>query len=255
MHRAAARHRLHALYEEAVQTPEHDVEHLGRLFRRRRGREALRLREDFCGTALLSARWVESDDEREAEGVDRDAAVLAWGRREHAGALDAEEALRLTLQERDVRALSDRTFDLIVAMNFSWAVLDDRGLATYLVNARDCLEEDGLLVLELFGGPEMARPLRREHRHEGFVYVWEQREVRDGVLDARIHFVLDGGEELRDAFRYRFHLRSVDELRAFLGAAGFADVELRLEDRRGRYARCAGRPRAPLWRGWLVAAR
>jgi hypothetical protein len=247
--------RRHRLYEEAVQTPEHDVEHLSRLFARRRGREAWTLREDFCGTALLSVRWVQSDDEREAEAIDLDPEVLAYARRHHVGGLDEEETLRLTLLERDVRVLSDRTFDLVVAMNFSWAILGDRELATYLVNARDCLEEDGLLVLELFGGADMARPLCREHRHDGFTYVWEQREVRDGVLDARIHFRLAGGEELRDAFRYRFHLRPLDELRAFLRAAGFDEVELRLEDRRGRYARCAGRPRAPLWRGLLVAGR
>ncbi|HJL16259.1 MAG TPA: class I SAM-dependent methyltransferase [Sandaracinaceae bacterium LLY-WYZ-13_1] len=243
----------HALYERAVQSPEHDVALLERLFARRTGREALRLREDFCGTGLLAARWVESDDEREAEGVDLDARVLAHGRRRHRARLDPEEAARLVLRRRDVRARSDRTFDLIVAMNFSWALFDDDALARYLAEAAACLEEDGWLVLELFGGPAMGEALVREHAHEGFTYVWEQKGARDGALEAAIHFTLADGRALRDAFRYRFHLRPVDALEAMVRAAGFGRFELLVEDRRGRYARRRGRPRAPVWRGLVLA--
>lgn len=243
------------LYEAAVQTPDYDVEQLERLFSQTRDRDACTLREDFCGTALLSARWVESDDEREAEAIDSDAEVLEYARRHHLASLDEDEARRLVLRRRDVRVLSDRTFDLIVAMNFSWALFDDRELADYLAGAQECLEDDGLLVLELFGGDEMGRPLRREHPHPRFTYIWEQREVQRDVLDACIHFILEDGTELREAFCYRFRLRSVDALRDLLKGAGFRNVELRVEDRRGRYVRRTGRPRAPLWRGLIVAER
>src|SRR5690606_7768801 len=111
----------------------------------------LALREDFCGTAALSAAWVGSGDDREAVAVDRDRAVLAYAERVHRAALE-DEAERMTLVRADVRAPSDRTFDLVVAMNFSWALFDDAELAEYLANAARCLEDDGLLVLELFGG-------------------------------------------------------------------------------------------------------
>lgn len=241
------------LYEAAVQTPELDVEILERLFVARAGRVPLTLREDFCGTAALSAAWVGSDDDREAVAVDRDRAVLAYAKRVHRAALE-DEAERMTLVRGDVRAPSDRTFDLVVAMNFSWALFDDDAeLAAYLANAARCLEDDGLLVLEIFGGRDMRRPLVREHRHEGFVYVWEQRayDAERAILDARISFRLRGAE-LNGAFAYRFHLRPLDRVRALLRDAGFAKVELLAEDRRGRHRLVLREPRAPLWRGLLV---
>ncbi|HEY8429583.1 MAG TPA: class I SAM-dependent methyltransferase [Sandaracinaceae bacterium] len=240
------------LYEAAVQTPELDVEILERLFVARTGRVPLALREDFCGTAALSAAWVGSDDDREAVAVDRDRAVLAYAERVHRAALE-DEAERMTLVRADVRAPSDRTFDLVVAMNFSWALFDDAELAEYLANAARCLEDDGLLVLELFGGRDMRRPLVREHRHEDFVYVWEQRayDAERAILDARISF-RRRGVELKDAFTYRFHLRPLDRLCAMLRDAGLTEVELLVEDRRGRYRRARREPRAPLWRGFLV---
>lgn len=242
------------LYEAAVQTPELDIELIARLFRARAGRIPLTLREDFCGTALLSARWVESDDDREAVAVDIDRSVLAYAERVHRAALE-DDAERLELVRGDVRALSERAFDVITAMNFSWALFDDAELADYLASAARCLEDDGLLVLELFGGRELVRPLVREHPHEGFVYLWEQRgyDAERALLDARIHF-RTGETELRDAFAYRFHLRSLERLRAMLRDAGLDETELYVEDRRGRYRRTASEPRAPLWRGLLACS-
>lgn len=246
----------HRLYELAVQTPELDVEILDRIARRRAGRAPRTLREDFAGTARLSAAWVGSDDDREAVAVDLDPRVLAYAKRHHVAALE-EDADRLELVCADVRARSSRTFDVITAMNFSWALFDDGALAEYLESAATCLEDEGMLVLEIFGGEEMRRTLVREHRHEGFTYVWEQRasEQRPDIVDARIHFRLDGGRELRDAFAYRFHLRPLDALCAQLARAQLSAIELYVEDRRGRYRRTTVEPRAPLWRGLLVSSR
>lgn len=244
----------HRLYEAAVQTPERDIELIERIARARMGRMPLTLREDFCGTALLSARWVESDDDREAVAVDHDREVLAYAERINRAALE-DEADRLTLVHGDVRELSARTFDVIVAMNFSWALFDDRELEVYLASAARCLEDDGLLVLEIFGGGELRRPLVREHSHDDFVYIWEQRayDAERALLEARIHF-RHGESELRDAFVYRFHLRSLERLRAMLREAGLTRVELHVEDRRGRYRRRASEPHAPLWRGLLACS-
>lgn len=231
----------HRLYEVAVQSPEADVAFFERVWSE--PRPALTLREDFAGTALIAAAWVESDDDREAVAVEHDAELVREAEARRA-AMDEEESERVTIVRGDVRALSDRCFDLIVAMNFSWAIFDDAALAAYLASARACLEDDGLLVLERFGGPALAAPCRDEHPHDGFTYVWEQRGARDGWLDARIHFELDDGAALMDAFRYRFRLRSLDEERALLRAAGFRELQYFVEDRRGRYA---VRQREPSW--------
>ena len=69
----------HALYEQAVQDPERDVRFFSRVYRRLRGRDALRLREDFCGTAALCHAWVQSMPERTAVGVDLCQETMDWG--------------------------------------------------------------------------------------------------------------------------------------------------------------------------------
>lgn len=240
----------HRLYELAVQSPEADVAFFERVWDGPRA--PLTLREDFAGTALVAAAWVESDDDREATAVEIDPAVLREAERRRR-ALDEDEATRLRLVRGDARALSGACFDLIAALNFSWALFDDDALAEYLAHARACLEDDGLLILERFGGPAFAEPRRDAHRHDGFTYVWEQRGASGGWLDARIHFELDGGRVLRDAFRYRFKLRSFEEERRLLHDAGFDRIRYFAEDRLGRIAARAREPRARLHRGAWVA--
>lgn len=52
---------LHALYEACVQSPASDVAFISSVYRRRNARDALSLREDFAGSAALSAAWIDSD--------------------------------------------------------------------------------------------------------------------------------------------------------------------------------------------------
>ena len=184
---------LHRLYERAVQTPEHELRFLERAYESRVGGFPLRLREDFCGSALLASRWVESDDERTAVGVDHDAEVLRFA--DHG--LDAEERARLRLVRADVTRRLETAFDVIVAMNFSWAILDDDALAAYFETAR--AHAEGIFVLEIFGGEELRRPRREERALDGFTYVFEQRAFDGERLDARIHFRLDDGRRFDDA--------------------------------------------------------
>ena len=60
------------LYQHAVQSPQTDIEFVQRVYRDLRGEEAMHFREDFCGTAILSATWVKTDEGRTAEGYDLD---------------------------------------------------------------------------------------------------------------------------------------------------------------------------------------
>jgi hypothetical protein len=249
----------HRLYEAAVQTPELDVELLTRIFQARARRMPLTLREDFCGTAALGAAWVESDDEREALCVDVDARVLRFAEARRRALED--DADRMELARRDVRVPSERAFDVIAAMNFSWALFDDEALGAYFASAAACMEDDGALVLELFGGQGLREVGLYEDRVEtdalGFTYQWEQHafDVEREVLEARIHFRFDDGRALRDAFAYRFHLRPLAALTRMLAEAGLHEPALYVESAQGRYRRRRNEPRAPLWKGLLVAGR
>ncbi|XP_011625961.1 uncharacterized protein LOC18441317 [Amborella trichopoda] len=67
------------LYQKSVQSPKGDISYLQKFFLTYiGGRFPLHLREDFCGTALLSAEWIHSDARRTAIGVDLDLEALTW---------------------------------------------------------------------------------------------------------------------------------------------------------------------------------
>ena len=66
----------HALYQLSVQCPEAEVEFFEKTFKDIRGRDALSIKEDFCGTAYLAAEWCKGDPARTAIGVDYDAETL-----------------------------------------------------------------------------------------------------------------------------------------------------------------------------------
>ena len=49
-------------------------------FKTLRGRQAISLREDFCGTANTSCEWVRRRSKNIAVAIDLDQEVLDWGR-------------------------------------------------------------------------------------------------------------------------------------------------------------------------------
>ena len=75
----AAKADRHELYELSVQAPKVDAATLARIFKRYRKRHAMTLREDFCGTAVLSAAWAKSKKGRSAIGVDLDQPIADYG--------------------------------------------------------------------------------------------------------------------------------------------------------------------------------
>ena len=50
---------IHALYEAAVQNVDTDLDFGRRVYKRHNQSEPTHIREDFCGTAKLAARWVQ----------------------------------------------------------------------------------------------------------------------------------------------------------------------------------------------------
>ena len=98
----------------------------------------------------------------------------------------------------------------------------------YLRSVHSGLAEEGVLVLDMFGGTESMEVLEEENEKDGFDYVWDQDEF-DPVshrMKAYIHFRFPDGSELSKAFAYDWRLWTTPELLDLLREAGFRDVEV-----------------------------
>ena len=218
----------HELYQLSVQSPEDDVRFLQRVYRTLRKRPAHHFREDFCGTALLSATWVRRGEDFTAEGFDIDPDPLAWGIAHNFEPL-GEGAKRATLHLKDVRRPSLRRPDVRCAQNFSWFVFKQRAeLLGYLRAAHEDLADDGVLVLDIYGGPESMEEMEELRKiPEGFTYVWDQVSYSPvtGDYKAHIHFRFRDGSQIRRAFSYDWRLWTLTEVQDALREAGFGQIE------------------------------
>lgn len=222
----ASRADLHDLYERAVQNPAFDASFIARTFARHRGRPARVLREDFCGTAALCAAWVKRHPDNRAYGIDLDRATLEWGIRRHLIPL-GQRAARVTLIQQDVRDRTDFVSDAVVAFNFSYFGLRDATtLGDYFRHVHAGLARDGVLYLDLYGGPEAMRVQRERTRHRGFTYIWDQATFNPITHEITCHidFEFPDGSARRRAFTYHWRLWSIPELITVAREAGFADV-------------------------------
>lgn len=217
-----------------------------------RGREPMTIREDFCGTAVFSLAWVQSDPERTAIGVDLDRDTLQWGLehrirpadREHGSELEP----RITLRNGNVLEPSGPLVDVGVGFNFSyWCFTTREALRGYFEAARAGLNPDGVLYLDAYGGTEVPiadrneREVQDEHGlvndGEPFTYIWEQLDYDpfSGHMECLIHFEFKDGSRLDRAFTYAWRIWTLPELRELLLEAGFTKVRFwaEQEDQRG----------------------
>ncbi|MEM6674942.1 MAG: class I SAM-dependent methyltransferase [Planctomycetota bacterium] len=215
------------LYQRAVNSPETDVEFLEKAYRHYNDREPKHLREDFCGTAAMCAEWLTRGPERTAEGVDLDSEPIEWGKRHNFPRVDGWEE-RMTFHLQDVRSGVDQRPDVTAAQNFSyWCFKTRQELLDYFRAVREDLAEDGVFVLDLYGGPE-ATVEQEEVRSlgGGIEYVWDQREYipATGTYSTAIHFRFKDGSEMTDAFEYEWRFWSITEIRDVLYDVGFRAV-------------------------------
>ncbi|RMG29482.1 MAG: class I SAM-dependent methyltransferase [Gammaproteobacteria bacterium] len=203
----AARADRYRLYERAVQDTAFEYAFLNRTYRALRGRTPRILREDFCGPAPM---------------------CCAWARRHNLARLTPDQRARLRLIRADVReAATDTAPDLVIAMNFSYQVFTTRdALRAYFRAVRESLAEDGLFVLDAYGGYDAYREIEEETEHEDFTYVWDQHRYDPvtGKLTCYIHFHFPDGSKLRRAFVYHWRLWTLPELQEILREAGFRRV-------------------------------
>lgn len=216
---------IHELYEEAVQDVEMEVEFLHKTFKELRGRTPYLFREDFCGTASASCQWVRQGRKYQAIGVDIEPSVLEWGRTNRLGRLPARDRARVKLIEADVLTVTTPPVDLIAALNFSYFIFNTRDqLRRYFRKSFDALKDDGVLFLDMYGGPEAQEETKEKTKHKKFTYIWHQAKFHPVTHFARchIHFKFPDGSRLKKAFSYDWRVWTAPEIRELLLEAGFA---------------------------------
>jgi cyclopropane fatty-acyl-phospholipid synthase-like methyltransferase len=170
---------------------------------------------------------VRQSEQNRAWGVDLDPGVLEWGLANNVEGLSPEQQERVNLIQDDVMKVSVDGVDVVVAMNFSYMILEDRAtLRSYFARVRDALADDGVFFLDAFGGYDAFREMKERTRHKGFTYVWEQASYNpiDGHMVCYIHFHFPDKSKLKKAFRYEWRLWTLPELQELLKEAGFSKV-------------------------------
>jgi len=215
----------YALYQEAVQDVEADIDFIDATFRSLRGRRARTLREDFCGTAATACEWVRRRRTNHAWGVDIDPEPLAWGLLNNVGGLAAAGARRISLLQGDVRTVCVPLVDIVLAMNFSYWLFQQRdAMQRYFRRVHRGLEEGGVFFLDAYGGYDSPRVIIEKRKLEGYTYEWEQARFNpiSGEMGCYIHFSFPDRSRLDRAFSYTWRLWTLPEILELLKGAGFS---------------------------------
>jgi SAM-dependent methyltransferase len=215
---------LHELYEASVQNVENEIEFMQTTFKQLSGRTAYLFREDFCGTASAACQWVRQGSEYQAFGVDIDASVLEWGRVNRVGRLKPEDQARVKLMQSDVQTVETPKVDILAAFNFSYWIFEERAqMLNYMRRCYDALKDDGVLFMDMFGGPESFEETKEKTKHDGFTYIWHQAKFHPVTnhIQCYIHFKFPDGSKIKKAFSYSWRMYTAPELRDLLLEAGF----------------------------------
>lgn len=230
---SASNTNIHELYQLSVQNVESEIDFIDETFEQIRGRKAVTLREDFCGTGNTSAEWVRRRTTNTAIGLDLDQPTLDFGHQTHVANLDEDAASRISLIHRNVLTPGDADgSDCVLAMNFSyWLFKTREELRNYFIAVRESLGEQGVFFLDHYGGSEAMTETREAKKIDDgpgrvFTYIWEQKHFNPitGDMECRIHFKFPDKTKLNDAFVYHWRLWSMPEIRELLSEAGFANV-------------------------------
>jgi len=252
----------YALYQQSVQDPEHEVAFFEKVYKQLFGRMPKVLREDFCGTFAICCEWAKKRN-RTALGVDLDPEPLQWGRDHNLSALEENAKQRVHIKQQDVRSKTAPPAQVLAAQNFSfWEFRTRAALADYFKHARANLDNRGMMVLDMMGGPECLEEDSEDERNIGqFTYVWEQNRFDPITHEARfhIHFRFPDESELSNAFTYDWRFWSIPEVRELLEEAGFSKVHVYWEgtDENGEgdnnWKKTTWANSEPAWIAYMVA--
>ena len=214
-HMSAKKADKYHLYQLSVQSPEPDIKFINRVYKKARGKKATHFREDFCGTCLLTATWINQGKSYTAEAFDIDPEPLEWGYRNNLAPL-GKSASQAIQHKADVRVPSRKKPDVRCAQNFSyWIFKSRKEMLDYFKQCRKDLANDGVFILDIHGGPESIAYMEEESELDhGFSYVWDQDAYWPVTAQARmkIHFRFKDGTEMKNAFTYEWRVWTIPEL-------------------------------------------
>ena len=219
----------HDLYERSVQNTEAEIDFVEQVWSEIRGRTASVLREDFCGTAQTSAEWIRRREDNHSIGVDLDEEVVEWGMAKNRERLTEEQLERLEIRLENVLDVSTRPVETVLAMNFSYFLFKTRDdLRGYFEKVHASLVDDGLFVLDAYGGSDSFTEMEEERDLDGFTYVWDQNHYNpiNGDVVNKIHFHFPDGTKMKDAFIYEWRLWTLPEITELLVEAGFSKASV-----------------------------
>ena len=253
------------LYQRSVQEPSADVRFMKRIFKKEFGRRPYLLREDFCGTGYLSCEWVKDHRLNRAVGHDIDAEPLEWGLEHNVSRLTDEQRSRLDMRLQDALAVVPPSVELLAACNFSYFLFKTRdALRDYFRAAYQNIQDEGLFVLDMMGGPDSQQEGPEDRRLKGFTYVWDQEHFDPITSTVRcsIHFEFPDGSRMKRAFRYDWRLWTPPEVREVLSEVGFVDTavywegtDAETEDGNGVFTRRESAENCECWIAYIVATK
>lgn len=225
----------HELYQLSVQDPEHELGLIQEKYLAIRGRKAVSFREDFCGTAKFSVEWCKLAPENTAQGIDLCEETLEWGRRHNLSTVDPQVAKRVELIHGNVLDVHQPEVDVTCAMNFSYNIFKSRDLLLqYFQAVHAGLNDEGVFIMDVFGGTEAISPTKEKRKIEGqnFKFIWEQEKynpITNEIL-CHIHFKFKDGSKIKRAFSYDWRLWTIAELNELLLQAGFSKTHVYWEE-------------------------
>lgn len=217
-------------YQESVQSPENDVLFLRKAYKdANNGNDPVTLREDFCGTFAICCEWTQLDSSFQAIGVDLDDEPINYGKENYLSQLNDSQKSRVNIIKENVLSPEVPSADIVVAVNFSYYIFKERQkLIEYFRNCKKSLNENGIYVMDCFGGSQCMEANEEETEHEGFSYFWDQDSFDPVTNDAMfyIHFQKDGQPKKEQVFKYDWRMWSIPELKDCLAEAGFTDTKV-----------------------------
>ena len=220
---------INDLYERSVQCPGSEVDLIYQAWGEIRGRVPKTIREDFCGTSAVAREWVTRNDTCTVLGVDLDNKTLDWARNKIKKDLTEQQQNRITLVQEDVMNVQSDSVDCVLAMNFSYYGFKQRSvLLEYFASVFSSLNDDGLFLLDAYGGSDSFLEMDEERDLDGFTYIWDQNQVNPitGDVVNYIHFEFPNGSKIKKAFTYEWRFWTLPEIQDVLIEAGFSGVHV-----------------------------
>lgn len=216
-------------YLKSVQSPDNDVIFLTDTYKELKGKKAKTLREDFCGTFKISCEWVKLNKENTAVGIDIDPEPIEYGKSNYLTELTQDQQSRIKIIEASVTDKSLPKADVVAAQNFSYYLFKKRrDLLEYFKNAYRGVADNGIFVIDCFGGPRCQEENEEETEHDGFSYFWDQDSFDPVTNFAQfyIHFKRKGEKKRERVFSYDWRMWSIPELKELMEEAGFKKVHV-----------------------------